>query len=83
MKAVKRVIISVFEKIGIIEFAKVLIDEFNVEILSTGGTGALLEKNGIKYKKISDFTESPEMFDGRLKTLHPKIFMSRKSSFLP
>ncbi len=73
MKTIKRVIISVFEKSGIIEFAKVLIDEFNVEILSTGGTGTLLEKNGIKFTKISDFTESPEMFDGRIKTLHPKI----------
>ena len=73
MKAIKRVIISVYEKTGIIEFAKILIDEFNVEILSTGGTGALLEKNGIKYTKISEFTESPEMFDGRIKTLHPKI----------
>ncbi|MFX1450343.1 MAG: bifunctional phosphoribosylaminoimidazolecarboxamide formyltransferase/IMP cyclohydrolase, partial [Promethearchaeota archaeon] len=73
MKAIKRVIISVFEKKGIIEFAKVLIDEFHVEILSTGGTGTLLEKNGIKYTKISEFTESPEMFEGRVKTLHPKI----------
>lgn len=73
MKAIKRVIISVFEKTGIIKFAKVLMEEFNVEILSTGGTGALLEKNGIKFTKISDFTESPEMFDGRIKTLHPKI----------
>ncbi|MFW9999548.1 MAG: bifunctional phosphoribosylaminoimidazolecarboxamide formyltransferase/IMP cyclohydrolase [Candidatus Hodarchaeota archaeon] len=73
MKAIKRVIISVFDKRGIIEFAKVLLNEFNVEILSTGGTGTLLEENGIRYTKISEFTESPEMFDGRIKTLHPKI----------
>ncbi len=73
MKTIKRVIISVYEKKGIIEFVKVLLDEFKVEILSTGGTGILLEKNGIKYTKISEFTDSPEMFDGRIKTLHPKI----------
>ena len=73
MKAIKRVIISVFDKSGVIEFAKVLVNEFGVEILSTGGTGTLLERNGIKFTKISDFTESPEMFDGRIKTLHPKI----------
>ncbi|MFX1363357.1 MAG: bifunctional phosphoribosylaminoimidazolecarboxamide formyltransferase/IMP cyclohydrolase [Promethearchaeota archaeon] len=73
MKAIKRAIISVFDKSGIIKFAKVLHNEFKVEILSTGGTGSLLEKNGIKYTKISEFTNSPEMFGGRIKTLHPKI----------
>ncbi len=73
MKTIKRAIISVFDKNRIIEFTKVLLNEFGVEILSTGGTGELLENNGIKYTKISEFTESPEMFDGRIKTLHPKI----------
>ncbi len=73
MKAIKRVLISVFDKSGIIELAKILKSEFKVEILSTETTGALLEKNGIKYTKISEFTDSPEMFDGRIKTLHPKI----------
>jgi len=73
MKKIKRAIISVFDKDGIIEFARVLVDEFNIEILSTGGTGKLLEENNIKYIKISEYTKSPEMFDGRVKTLHPKI----------
>jgi len=73
MKAIKRAIISVFDKTGVINFVKALVDEFNVEILSTGGTGKLLEENGINYIKISDYTESPEMFDGRVKTLHPRI----------
>ncbi|MFX0104322.1 MAG: bifunctional phosphoribosylaminoimidazolecarboxamide formyltransferase/IMP cyclohydrolase [Candidatus Hodarchaeota archaeon] len=73
MKKIKRAIVSVFDKSGIIEFTKVLNEEFGVDILSTGGTGKLLEENGINYTKISDFTESPEMFDGRIKTLHPKI----------
>jgi phosphoribosylaminoimidazolecarboxamide formyltransferase/IMP cyclohydrolase len=73
MKKIERVIVSVFDKEGIIDFVKILVDEFGVEILSTGGTGRLLEKNGIKFIKISEYTESPEMFDGRVKTLHPKI----------
>ncbi len=73
MKPIKRAIISVFDKSGIIDFVKVLVNEFGIEILSTGGTGKLLEENGIEYIKISDYTESPEMFDGRVKTLHPKI----------
>jgi len=73
MKKIERAIISVFDKSNLLEFVKVLVNEFKVEILSTGGTGKLLEKNGIKYVKISDYTKSPEMFDGRVKTLHPKI----------
>ena len=73
MKSIKRAIVSVFDKTGVIEFVKVLVNEFGIEILSTGGTGKLLESNGINYIKISDYTESPEMFDGRVKTLHPKI----------
>ncbi|MFX0023552.1 MAG: bifunctional phosphoribosylaminoimidazolecarboxamide formyltransferase/IMP cyclohydrolase [Candidatus Hermodarchaeota archaeon] len=73
MKSIKRAIVSVFDKTGVIEFVKVLANEFEIEILSTGGTGKLLESNGIDYIKISDYTESPEMFNGRVKTLHPKI----------
>lgn len=73
MKEIKRAIISVFDKSNVLEFVRVLVDEFGVEILSTGGTGRLLEQNGISYIKISDYTKSPEMFDGRVKTLHPKV----------
>jgi phosphoribosylaminoimidazolecarboxamide formyltransferase/IMP cyclohydrolase len=73
MKSIKRAIVSVFDKTGVIEFVKILVNEFGIEILSTGGTGKLLESNGINYIKISDYIESPEMFDGRVKTLHPKI----------
>lgn len=73
MKTIKRAIVSVFDKSGVIEFVKTLINEFGIEILSTGGTGKLLEKNGIEYIKISNYTESPEIFGGRVKTLHPKI----------
>ncbi len=73
MKRIERAIISVYDKTGIKEFAKTLVNEFNIEILSTGGTGALLEKNNIPYVKISEYTSSPELFEGRVKTLHPKI----------
>ena len=73
MKKIERAIVSVFDKSGLFEFVKALVEDFGVEILSTGGTGRLLEKNGIKYTKISEYTESPEMFNGRVKTLHPKI----------
>ncbi|MCK4381142.1 MAG: bifunctional phosphoribosylaminoimidazolecarboxamide formyltransferase/IMP cyclohydrolase [Candidatus Lokiarchaeota archaeon] len=73
MKTIKKAIVSVFDKSRVIEFVKTLVNEFGVEILSTGGTGKLLEENGIGYVKISDYTEFPEMFDGRVKTLHPKI----------
>lgn len=73
MKKIERAIVSVFDKSGVVDFVKTLTIKFGVEILSTGGTGNLLEQNGIKFIKISDYTETPEMFDGRVKTLHPKI----------
>ncbi len=73
MKKIERAIVSVFDKTNILKFVKTLVNEFGIEILSTGGTGKLLEQNGINYIKISEFTKSPEMFNGRVKTLHPKI----------
>ncbi|HOG18234.1 MAG TPA: bifunctional phosphoribosylaminoimidazolecarboxamide formyltransferase/IMP cyclohydrolase [Syntrophales bacterium] len=69
---IKRVLISVTDKKGIVEFAKGL-DAFGVEILSTGGTAAQLRKAGLPVRDVSDYTGFPEMMDGRLKTLHPKI----------
>lgn len=69
---IKRVLISVTDKKGVVEFAKGLI-AFNAEILSTGGTAAQLRNNGISVTDVSDYTGFPEMMDGRLKTLHPKI----------
>ncbi|MBD3197690.1 MAG: bifunctional phosphoribosylaminoimidazolecarboxamide formyltransferase/IMP cyclohydrolase [Candidatus Lokiarchaeota archaeon] len=73
MKKIERILVSVFDKSGVLEFSKTLQKEFNVEILSTGGTGNLLSNNGVTITKISEYTESPEMFNGRVKTLHPKI----------
>ncbi len=72
MPAIKRAIISVSDKRGVVEFARELAD-FGVEILSTGGTAKLLADNNVSVTEISDYTGSPEMLDGRLKTLHPRI----------
>ncbi|NHJ23516.1 MAG: bifunctional phosphoribosylaminoimidazolecarboxamide formyltransferase/IMP cyclohydrolase PurH [Candidatus Lokiarchaeota archaeon] len=72
MKPIKRAIVSVFDKTEIVSFVKSLIEQ-GIEILSTGGTGDILEKNGIKFTKISEYTNSPEIFEGRVKTLHPRI----------
>jgi len=72
MIKIKRALISVSDKKGIIEFAKTLL-KYNVEILSTGGTAKLFADNNIPVIEVSDYTGFPEMLDGRVKTLHPKI----------
>ncbi len=72
MAAIRRALISVSDKSGVAEFARAL-DKAGVEILSTGGTARLLTENGIPVTEVSDFTGYPEMMDGRLKTLHPKV----------
>jgi len=69
---VNRALISVSDKHGILDFAKRL-EALNIEILSTGGTAKLLRDGGVKVKDVSEFTGFPEMLDGRVKTLHPKI----------
>ena len=68
----KRALISVSDKTGILELSKTLVKN-GFEIISTGGTAALLKKEGIAVKDVSDITGFPEMMDGRVKTLHPKI----------
>jgi len=65
-------LISVSDKSGIVEFAKAL-SELGYGLLSTGGTLKTLKSNGLEARDVSEYTESPEMFDGRVKTLHPKI----------
>src|SRR6266850_1449757 len=70
--AVERALISVFDKTGIVEFAKRL-DALKIEILSTGGTAKLLREAGVSVRDVSDFTGWPEMLGGRVKTLHPKV----------
>ena len=72
MNAIKRALISVSDKTGIVDFAKAL-SESGIEILSTGGTAKLLQENNVPVVEVSDYTGFPEMMDGRVKTLHPKI----------
>jgi phosphoribosylaminoimidazolecarboxamide formyltransferase/IMP cyclohydrolase len=72
LQKIKRCLISVSDKSGIVELAKFLASQ-DVEIISTGGTSKLLAQNKIPVKDISEFTGFPEIMDGRVKTLHPKV----------
>jgi phosphoribosylaminoimidazolecarboxamide formyltransferase / IMP cyclohydrolase len=72
MRKISRALISVSDKTGVAEFAAGLARQ-GVEILSTGGTARLLREKGLKVKDVSEVTGFPEMLDGRVKTLHPKI----------
>ena len=69
---IARALISVSDKTGVVDFAKALLTH-GVEILSTGGTAQLLKLNGVVVKEVSEFTGFPEMMEGRVKTLHPKV----------
>ena len=66
-------LLSVSDKSGIVELAQQLVNQFNFEILSSGGTAKTLQEAGIKVTKVSDYTGSPEILNGRVKTLHPRI----------
>jgi phosphoribosylaminoimidazolecarboxamide formyltransferase / IMP cyclohydrolase len=70
---VRRALLSVSEKTGIVDFAKGLVD-LGVEIVSTGGTARALAGAGLPVRAIEDFTGFPEMMDGRVKTLHPRLY---------
>lgn len=72
MPPIRRAILSVTDKSGLVEFARKLA-AMQVELVSTGGTAKLLRESGINVKDISELTGFPEMMDGRLKTLHPKV----------
>ena len=72
MSRIERALISVFDKTGIVEFAQELVT-LGIEIISTGGTAKLLLENGINVTPVEKVTGFPEMMDGRVKTLHPKI----------
>jgi len=69
---VERALISVFDKTGVVEFAKRLA-ALRIDILSTGGTAKLLRESGVSVRDVSEFTGWPEMLGGRVKTLHPKV----------
>jgi phosphoribosylaminoimidazolecarboxamide formyltransferase/IMP cyclohydrolase len=72
LKPISRALMSVTDKSGLAEFAKFLAG-YQIEILSTGGTAKLLRENGVPVVEVSEFTGFPEMLDGRVKTLNPKI----------
>jgi len=69
---IKRALVSVSDKRGVVELGKALA-EHGVEILSTGGTASALAAAGVPVKQVSEHTGAPEILDGRVKTLHPKI----------
>jgi phosphoribosylaminoimidazolecarboxamide formyltransferase/IMP cyclohydrolase len=71
---IRRALISVYDKTGVVEFGRALHDEFGVEIISTGGTAKVLTDAGVPVTLIETITGSPELLDGRVKTLHPRIF---------
>lgn len=70
---IKRALLAVYDKTGIVEFARSLVDEFGIEIISTGGTARHLMDAGIPVTMVEQVTGFPEMLDGRVKTLHPKV----------
>ncbi len=72
MNQIRRALISVTDKTGVVEFARAL-SGLGVEILSTGGTARAMAEGGAKVIEVADFTGFPEMLDGRVKTLHPRI----------
>src|SRR3954452_7992772 len=72
LRPIRRALISVSDKTGIVDFAREL-TSFNVEIISTGGTAKTLRDAGIAVRDVSDITGFPEMMDGRVKTLHPRV----------
>ena len=69
---VRRALVSVYDKQGILDFCRGL-ESMDIEILSSGGTARLLGENGLAVTRVADYTEFPEMLDGRVKTLHPRI----------
>ena len=70
---IERALISVTDKTGVVDFAQALVEDFGVEIISTGGTARVLVEAGVPVTPIEEYTGFPEMMDGRVKTLHPKV----------
>jgi phosphoribosylaminoimidazolecarboxamide formyltransferase/IMP cyclohydrolase len=72
MANINKALLSVSDKSGIVDFARELA-RYNIQFISTGGTAKILRENGMEILEVSDYTGFPEMMDGRVKTLHPKI----------
>jgi phosphoribosylaminoimidazolecarboxamide formyltransferase/IMP cyclohydrolase len=72
MAKINKALLSVSDKTGIVDFARGLA-KYSIQFISTGGTATILRENGLELMDVSDYTGYPEMMDGRVKTLHPKI----------
>ena len=73
VRKIRRALLSVYDKTGLVEFARALHEEFGIELISTGGTAKVLKDAGLPVTLVEEVTGFPEMLDGRVKTLHPKI----------
>ena len=71
-RKIQRALLSVTDKTGLVDFARTL-SALGIELISTGGTAKLLRDSGTPVKDVSELTGFPEMLDGRVKTLHPKV----------
>ena len=69
----KLALLSVSDKAGIVELARELVEQFDFQLISSGGTASTIQSAGLPVTKVSDYTESPEILGGRVKTLHPRI----------
>ncbi len=74
LRPIRRALLSVSDKTGLIEFARELVTKYNVELIATGGTRKAIADAGMPVKDIAEITKFPEMLDGRVKSLHPAIF---------
>ncbi|MDR2339721.1 MAG: hypothetical protein LBF40_06285 [Deltaproteobacteria bacterium] len=73
MAKIKQALVSVSDKTDLVPFVRFLAEDLGVGIISTGGTARSLLENGLKVTEVADYTRSPELLDGRVKTLHPKV----------
>src|SRR5688572_10014231 len=76
LRPIRRALLSVSDKTGLVEFARELVTKYNVELIATGGTRKALADANLPVKDISELTKFPEILDGRVKTLHPAIYAS-------
>ena len=74
LRPIRRALLSVSDKTGLIDFARELVTKYGVELIATGGTRKALADAGLPVKDVSEITKFPEMLDGRVKSLHPAIF---------
>src|SRR5580658_473095 len=74
IRPIRRALMSVSDKTGLVEFARELVNKYGVELIATGGTRKALDDAKLPVKDISELTKFPEILDGRVKTLHPAIY---------